>query len=929
MNNPDKHIKRVFIADPSFQDWLGHHVPYDFAVREGLEKAGVETIILANKVVTIDDTCAGIRVEKVFSRTAWGVKTGKCKNTISHKILILFSKFAGIPYFLYFLYSRISIWRICAFLLNWFIPPLLRRIPAWIYIFIKNWLFPPIIAKAFLLSGQGIRKILFSFANLKAQLKLVIKNTLREMCPPHWVAWGLVWSCLKDYYELVEALNKYSFGSRDILFSHMITNSNLPVWALFASRLARRKSRKNRGELVFLFRYPGYFLRPDSLKNKVWFRLIEKGFESGCLRGATDSSLLAREYANFLILPLLVYPIPHIPEYTVRYPDIRRNPLRCMSLGNARDEKGIMEIFDAIRILNANGCGSDFLFSLQVHNPDAASAAEVERFYREAPPNVELYREALPSEDYAELIAKADVILVPYWSDVYASRTSGVLLEALVSSKIIITTSGSWMEHEALHFRAGAEFVPSRNPDALAHALRRIAQNPKSHFNKAALAALKAREFHNPDMFAAFLLNGPQKKPLHARDPVLICYPWGNLFEGKSGASTRMFYLSKMLDVYKLTFFVPWQQGEASYQVRFYNDASKSFFYFYNRIVEKLFEIADRKASFLIPYFRNRIRDRNFRATALQSLLVSKAVIVEYPFYMKTIAPLAKALGLPVMMTVHDRHASLAANALSRKMFDRWEKDAARRADIVFTVADFEHEYFQRDGIVNILAPSTCDIASMRKKVETIEDTVQIVHQYTGFYFADGFFLFVGSLHGPNIVAKEAIKKIAAQAKAKGLPWHFIIAGGCANSGETVDNFHALGPVSEALLIALYDQCSLIISPLPYGTGASVKTVEAMGIGKVIFGSSSTFRGLSVTDGVECFIEDNQDNYIPRLEGLLLRPDSANILRSVGKKAEQFAAYYDYRICLRPYLEFLKSWPSGRQTVLSFQDSFVVTDQIK
>jgi glycosyltransferase involved in cell wall biosynthesis len=901
MNKTGKSIKRVFIADPSFQDWLGHYASYDFAVREGLEKAGVETIILTNKAVTVEDAFMGTHVAKVFSRTGWGVKTAKYRNKISHKILILLSYFfMAIPFSFYFLYAhRIS----------------MPMMPVRIYAFLSNWLLPPVIVKMFHLLGSRIKKKLFA-------LKFVVKATLREIYPPHWVALGMAAASLKDYYELVEALNKYGFGSGDILFVHMITNSNLPIWSLFASRLTRQK---NGGKMVLLFRYSGYLLRPDSRRNKVWFRIIEKGFDLGCLRGATDSDLLAREYAKFLIVPLVVYPIPHIPKYTVPYDASRKKgTLNCVSLGNARDEKGIMEIFEAIRILNAKGYCSDFFFSLQVHNPDAASAPEVERFRREAHPNVELYREPLLPKDYAELIARSDVVIVPYWDDIYASRTSGVMLEALVSGKIIVTAKESWMEYEAQRFRTGAEFVPSRDPEALAQALRRITQNPEPYFGKAARAALKAREFHNQDKFAVFLLNGLQKKPLRAGDSVLICYPWTNLFNKMSGGSTRTFYLSKILDEYNLTFFTPWQQeqSEISYQTHFYDyNSPMSLFRFYNHIiVEKILKIVDREASFFILCFRDHIRDRDFRSEVLQSLLESKAVIVEYPFYMKQIAPLAKGLGIPVLMTAYDRHAPVAKTMVLRKMIDKWEKEAARQADMMFTVSAFEHEYFRKEGIENILVPSTCDIVGFKKKLEAMKYADKIIHKNIGHYLS-GFFLFVGSLHGPNVEAKEAIKRIAAQTKAKGLPWYFVVAGGCANPEETVDNFYALGRISEELLIALYAQCSLLISPLPSGTGASVKTVEAMGIGQVIFGSGPTFRGLSVSDGVECFIEDNLDNYIPRLETLLLRPDSADILKAMAEKAAQFAAWYDYRICLRPYAEFLNSW--DRLTVKSLENRAV------
>jgi glycosyltransferase involved in cell wall biosynthesis len=274
---------------------------------------------------------------------------------------------------------------------------------------------------------------------------------------------------------------------------------------------------------------------------------------------------------------------------------------------------------------------------------------------------------------------------------------------------------------------------------------------------------------------------------------------------------------------------------------------------------------------------------------------------------MKEIVPYVKGLGLPLIMTEHDRHAVLCRNPLRHKIIDAWEKDAAGYADILVTVAPSEHEYFQKAGIKSILAPSTTDIIGLKKRFMNMKQTAKAILREAGLNF-ESFMLFVGSSNDPNKDAKERIKELALQTGYKGLGWHFVIAGNCGYPHESTNNVHILGQVSEELLCALYARCSIVVSPLSGGTGASVKTVEAMGIGRIVFGSTATFRGLRVTDGEECFIEDNLDNYLPRLE-ILLNHDSINLLQTVSKKAEKFAAVYDYRTCLKPYVDFLESWP--------------------
>jgi nucleoside-diphosphate-sugar epimerase len=51
--------------------------------------------------------------------------------------------------------------------------------------------------------------------------------------------------------------------------------------------------------------------------------------------------------------------------------------------------------------------------------------------------------------------------------------------------------------------------------------------------------------------------------------------------------------------------------------------------------------------------------------------------------------------------------------------------------------------------------------------------------------------------------------------------------------------------------------------------------------------------------------------YIPRLK-ILLEPDSAELLQAVVAKAEKFVERYDYRVCLKPYVDFLNSWSNNK-----------------
>jgi hypothetical protein len=95
----------------------------------------------------------------------------------------------------------------------------------------------------------------------------------------------------------------------------------------------------------------------------------------------------------------------------------------------------------------------------------------------------------------------------------------------------------------------------------------------------------------------------------------------------------------------------------------------------------------------------------------------------------------------------------------------------------------------------------------------------------------------------------------------------------------------------------------LVPIPLPFGTGTSLKTIEAMAGGKVVLGTVAAFRGLEVTSGMEAVIEDDLDRYPERIVGLLA--DDAERTR-IGASARCFATQYDYRIAYRAYLKMLE-----------------------
>lgn len=451
-------IRRAFIADPSFQLWRGHHVAYDLAVRAALEKLGIKVIILANRAAETSLTESGA-IWKTFCRTDLGVVTAR---------------------------ACIKRWRHRAWL-------------GTVFLLASPWALAAGLARL----GLGLAQKMPDGPPKSAWSRLLAWMIKHR--PARQVSWPGVCRSLIDYFEAIEALENNDFGTGDLLFVPTVTACTLPLWAILAGRLARKK---NGGQLTLMFRYPPDFIRATPVARFFWRKLARTArSRAAAIRGVTDSARLAGAYRGLWPDPLIVLPIPARGTMSSRT-TVGAECLKCVSLGNARAEKGLAEILGAVKLLRESGFNT--AFALQVNNPDSRCSGELMEFAKEVPDGVELFHEPLVPEDYERLLGSADIVLLPYWPEVYAARTSGIMTEALTAGKIIVATEGTWMAEELKRFKAGCELIPDRNAEALAEAIKTITLTPEPYLLKAAAAAEAARLFHNADVLARQLLNDAQ-----------------------------------------------------------------------------------------------------------------------------------------------------------------------------------------------------------------------------------------------------------------------------------------------------------------------------------------------------------------------------------------------------------------------------------
>jgi tetratricopeptide (TPR) repeat protein len=110
------------------------------------------------------------------------------------------------------------------------------------------------------------------------------------------------------------------------------------------------------------------------------------------------------------------------------------------------------------------------------------------------------------------------------------------------------------------------------------------------------------------------------------------------------------------------------------------------------------------------------------------------------------------------------------------------------------------------------------------------------------------------------------------------------------------------------VLALLYQLTALVVIPLQAGTGSSVKTVEALGAGKPVFGTSTAFRGLSLHPGVDCVLQDDLAQWPAQIAELLAAPTR---LAAIAAAARRAGEAYDYRGVFDAYLPLMGLPPAS------------------
>ncbi len=224
----------------------------------------------------------------------------------------------------------------------------------------------------------------------------------------------------------------------------------------------------------------------------------------------TDTDDLIRRYNSLSEVKLQKIPIPFRQEKLQQIGEILDpdKPIHIIYLGDARPEKGYHYLPSIVESLWTDYIqpGKIKLIIQSNFNIEGGqglipqSRLALER-YPES--KVKLIKNAMSADDYYQLLAEADALILPYDPHSYRFRTSGVLTEALAAGKPVIVPQNSWLGKQVDSSRARVY----QNPDEIPKKVVEIVDNLPQFSHSAKRFSQGWLEQNSPDNLVKTLLS--------------------------------------------------------------------------------------------------------------------------------------------------------------------------------------------------------------------------------------------------------------------------------------------------------------------------------------------------------------------------------------------------------------------------------------
>lgn len=256
--------------------------------------------------------------------------------------------------------------------------------------------------------------------------------------------------------DLIQVISQCDAGPADLVFLHTLNLAELEE-VLHLVSVARLETLPRFHILLRRDVTETYGQMPGSLGlERILNRFHASELHPSHVRFYTDSDRLTADYDELSPIAFSTLPIPlrhDMIELNQRDPRPSGEPLNVVYLGDARPEKGYQHLpglVSAIWPSHIRTQRARFTIQSNFNLPGGEPGIpEARRQLRQYPAHqVRILDELLTDDEYYAELGQADLVVIPYESDRYRARTSGVLAEALAAGKPVVVPEDTWMADE-------------------------------------------------------------------------------------------------------------------------------------------------------------------------------------------------------------------------------------------------------------------------------------------------------------------------------------------------------------------------------------------------------------------------------------------------------------------------------------------------
>jgi glycosyltransferase involved in cell wall biosynthesis len=656
------------------------------------------------------------------------------------------------------------------------------------------------------------------------------------------------------------------------------------------------------------------------------------GFWPETARFFTDTQELSERYASATGIPFATLPIPFDQDamrsaLAARPPKTRDEPLTVGYLGDARPEKGFQFLpMVAAKLMHSYLSSGQVRLRVQANfnlpGGETPAMPEARRALERFGPAVELLNDPLDQDEYYRQLAGMDIIVLPYLAERYCRRSSGIFVQAAAAGKVVVVPSGTTMAAEARRYgmeNCIAYNRPEELPAAVLHAV-------EGYRDLAALGtAYQARwcSANSPVALVRTLLHSGipagANSTIREKSPLVLHVIDGHCASNRTGAAAVQEGQHRFLRAagYRIAtiYLVRTYPSEADLAALI--ERNYEYWYETDCVFSWLVYFSQPPQDFSIFFSQTR-KEQDGRSLewdlqtselltlpeSLRGVIDAGTIDVVWTNYVTTV-PFLRLIGIlnhaPIICETLDVQSFQYAIHNDRSIDEQelaTELSLLALCDKVISLNGSETLVMEGKlgaaRITTLVPPlfqeplSLEDLAGAQNLGELVSSAgsdlpfvdfgqAQVrneVWQFDALCRASGIdLLFVSSVHPPNMVSFDWFLDSIYGPTLAPMGVTLLLAGSLSATDWALERQRRF---ANTLFLAgrvdslrpLYAAAKIVILPITHGAGVSIKTIEAMSLGKPVVATSLALRGLARTEELTQTFDD-AESFAGRIVELL------------------------------------------------------------